>query len=180
MNSQCNKKRILLTNKGRTVKIEVVVFWDVTPEDGGSKVLRNVRMLPQHNMVSEPIRPRLELTNEFTGYGRGDEVQFLPWAVVFLFTITHPFSYLRSTEGVKRPKREADHHLIKFKNGWSFTSSHSMRLHDVMRYLYLCTDWSWKETCEVGLVTIGPSLPCHWASSERVVTNRIIAGDHWQ
>jgi len=29
-------------------------------EDGGSKVLRNVGMLPQHYTASEPRRPRLQ------------------------------------------------------------------------------------------------------------------------
>jgi hypothetical protein len=50
------------------VKIEVEVFWVVTPcssndpEDGGSKVLRNVDILPQHYTASQPRRPRLECT----------------------------------------------------------------------------------------------------------------------
>jgi hypothetical protein len=54
------------------VKIQVDVFWIVTPanvvidtkplqkEDGASKVLRNVGILPQHHKESQPRRNRLE------------------------------------------------------------------------------------------------------------------------
>jgi hypothetical protein len=45
--------------------IQVVVFWIVTThlhlgEDGGSKDLRNVGILPQHYITSQPRRTRLE------------------------------------------------------------------------------------------------------------------------
>jgi hypothetical protein len=54
------------------VKIQVKVFWIVTPcsvvvghwslhrEDGGSMDLSNVDILPQNYTVSQPRRPRLE------------------------------------------------------------------------------------------------------------------------
>jgi hypothetical protein len=62
----------------KKVKIQVKVFWDVVvgyklyggpscfrlqihhPEDGGSKVLRNVEILPQHCRASHPRRHQLE------------------------------------------------------------------------------------------------------------------------
>jgi len=44
------------------VKIQVEVFWIVVPcsvaEDGGSKVIRNVGILPQHYTASQPRSPR--------------------------------------------------------------------------------------------------------------------------
>jgi hypothetical protein len=49
------------------VIFQVEVFWVVTscsfvvhPEDGGSIDLRNVGILPQNCMASQPRRPRLE------------------------------------------------------------------------------------------------------------------------
>jgi len=42
------------------VKFQVEVLWIVTPEDGGSMVLRNDGILPQHYTASQPRRPRLE------------------------------------------------------------------------------------------------------------------------
>jgi len=44
------------------VKIHVEVFWFVTPqsEDGGSKLLRNVGIIPQHYTESQRRRPLLE------------------------------------------------------------------------------------------------------------------------
>jgi hypothetical protein len=44
------------------VKIHVEVFWFVTPqsEDGGSKLLRNVGIIPQHYTASQPRRLQFE------------------------------------------------------------------------------------------------------------------------
>jgi hypothetical protein len=45
------------------MKIELVVFWVVTLEDGGSMFLRNVCILPHHYTVSQPRDCDLNLLN---------------------------------------------------------------------------------------------------------------------
>jgi hypothetical protein len=42
------------------VTFEVDVLWDVTLKTRGNKVLRNVGILTQHYIASQPIRPQLE------------------------------------------------------------------------------------------------------------------------
>jgi hypothetical protein len=51
---------IIRTNINATEKVEWSATYWIHPEDGGSKLLRNVGILPQHHTMSEPRRQRLE------------------------------------------------------------------------------------------------------------------------